>query len=94
MVLRFLLDSPARIVTAAITAAVLAGACADAGMVTGPQFATHQGKQPIHRIYRLGVGDKLKVEYERAGKLRTGDVVLKPRQAVERGIEVDIPELR
>lgn len=61
MVLRFLLDSPARIVTAAITAAVLAGACADAGMVTGPQFATHQGKQPIHLIYRLGVGDKLKV---------------------------------
>ena len=29
--------------------------------MSGPQFATHQGKLAIHRIYRLGVGDKLKV---------------------------------
>ena len=61
MVLRFLLENPARSIAAAIMAAVAASACADSGIMSGPQFATHQGKQPIHRIYRLGVGDKIKV---------------------------------
>ncbi len=61
MVLRFLLENPARSIAAAIMAAVAASACADSGIMSGPQFATHQGKQPIHRIYHLGVGDKIKV---------------------------------
>ena len=29
--------------------------------ITGPQFATREGKKPIQRIYRISVGDKLKV---------------------------------
>lgn len=29
--------------------------------MSGPQFATHEGKTPLQRTYRLGIGDKLKV---------------------------------
>ena len=61
MLLRSLLDNPVRLLVAAVLAPLLLSACAQQGTVSGPQFATHQGKQPLHRIYHLGVGDKLKV---------------------------------
>ena len=61
MVLRFLLDNPARCLAAALVAPLLLSACAQQSSVTGPQFATKQGKQALHRVYRLGIGDKLKV---------------------------------
>jgi protein involved in polysaccharide export with SLBB domain len=61
MVLRFLLDSPARCIAAAAVASMLVSACAQSGAVTGPQFATKQGKQSLHRVYRLSSGDKIKV---------------------------------
>lgn len=58
---RWLLDKPARICAAAVFAAAAATACAAPNAITGPQFATREGKKPIQRVYRLGVGDKLKV---------------------------------
>lgn len=61
MVPRLLLDKFVSIAAAALIAALMAGACAQQNIMSGPQFATHQGKQPLNRIYRLGIGDKLKV---------------------------------
>ena len=58
--MRRLLDMPAVLVAALLGAALLS-ACASAPSITGAQFATHDGKQPLQRIYRLGVGDKLKI---------------------------------
>lgn len=47
---------------AAIVAAVaVASGCSSPGEFASPQFATRQGQNPISRIYRLGIGDKLKV---------------------------------
>lgn len=40
-------------------------------------------------VYQRKAGDKLKVEFERAGKLRTVEVPLKSRQAVERAAMED-----
>ena len=40
---------------------MLLSACAQQSAVSGPQFATKQGKQALHRVYRLGIGDKVKV---------------------------------
>jgi polysaccharide biosynthesis/export protein len=61
MVLRRLLDSPARSLIAAFLAPMLLSACAQQGSVTGPQFATKHGKESLNRVYRLGAGDKIKV---------------------------------
>lgn len=61
MVLRRLLDNPARVFIAVVLAPVLLSGCAQSGAVSGPQFATRQGKQALHRVYCLGIGDKLKV---------------------------------
>ncbi|MEQ1718654.1 MAG: polysaccharide biosynthesis/export family protein, partial [Hyphomicrobium sp.] len=51
----------ARIAAAVLLAAVTMSACASPGAISGPQFATREGKVPLQRIYRLGIGDKLKV---------------------------------
>lgn len=59
--MRRLLDSPARTLAAALVAAALLSACAGAPTMSGAQFATRQGKDPLQRIYKLGVGDKLKL---------------------------------
>jgi polysaccharide export outer membrane protein len=61
MVQRSLLDAGFRILAALCAAAALAGGCADAPLVGSPSFATHDSQQPLERIYRLSVGDKLKV---------------------------------
>jgi polysaccharide export outer membrane protein len=60
MVQRSLLDAVIRLCVAAIAAAASVGGCADPQFIGGPQFATHDSTQP-QRIYRLGIGDKLKV---------------------------------
>jgi protein involved in polysaccharide export with SLBB domain len=39
----------------------MVSACGGPPTMTGPQFATHQGKIPLQRVYRLGIGDKLKI---------------------------------
>lgn len=60
--MRTLLDRTAFILTAGLLAAALLGACASGPiMMTGPQFATRDGKVPQQRTYRLGMGDKLKI---------------------------------
>ena len=46
---------------AVLLAAVLVSACAGVPSMTGAQFATRDGRQPLQRVYRLGVGDKLKI---------------------------------
>ncbi len=61
MFTRRLLDSYARTFAAAVVAAAALSACAAAPTMTGPQFATRDGKQSLNRVYRLGVGDKLKL---------------------------------
>jgi polysaccharide export outer membrane protein len=61
MFMRRLLDSPVRTFAAALMAAALLSACAGAPSMSGAQFATRQGKDPLQRIYKLGVGDKLKL---------------------------------
>ena len=61
MVQRSLLDTVLRLLVAACAAAAIASACADPGLIGGPQFAARDGQKPIARIYRLGIGDKLKV---------------------------------
>lgn len=61
MVQRSLLDAICRSLAVALAAAALAGACADPGMMGGPSFATREGQPPLQRVYRLSVGDKLKV---------------------------------
>ena len=58
---RCLLDRSARITATAVMAAVMASGCAMPTFMGGPQFVTQQDKQKFQRIYRLGVGDKLKV---------------------------------
>ena len=61
MVQRSLLDTILRVLAATLAACALVGGCADPNLISGPQFATRQGQTPIHRIYRLGIGDKLKL---------------------------------
>jgi protein involved in polysaccharide export with SLBB domain len=61
MVQRSLLDTVLGLLVASCAAAAILSACADPGLVGGPQFATSNGQKPLHRIYRLGIGDKLKV---------------------------------
>lgn len=59
--MRFPLERFVRLAIAALLSATLAGACVNPIAMSGPQFATRAGKVPLQRIYRLGVGDKLKV---------------------------------
>jgi polysaccharide export outer membrane protein len=61
MVQRFLLDVTARGLAACFAASAILSGCAMPAQITGPQFATREGKKPIQRIYRISVGDKLKV---------------------------------
>jgi protein involved in polysaccharide export with SLBB domain len=61
MVQRSLLDSVLRVLAATLAASACASGCADPNIMSGPQFATRQGQTPVNRIYRLGVGDKLKL---------------------------------
>lgn len=61
MVQRSLLDAVLRVFAASFAVTALAGGCGVPQLMSGPQFATHDGKAPLQRIYRLGVGDKLKV---------------------------------
>lgn len=52
---------PVRIPVAALVAALIVAACAGPEIMDGPQFATREGKAAIQRVYRLGIGDKLKI---------------------------------
>ena len=61
MVQRSLLDVFLRLFAAVLAAAALAGACAEPQFMNGPQFATHNGQQPVNRVYRINIGDKMKV---------------------------------
>jgi polysaccharide export outer membrane protein len=61
MVQRLLLDVTARVFAACLAASAAVSGCAMPAQITGLQFATREGKKPIQRVYRLGVGDKLKV---------------------------------
>ncbi|NOT70056.1 MAG: polysaccharide export protein [Hyphomicrobium sp.] len=61
MVQRLLLDTVLRVMVASFGACAVASGCASPDVVSGPQFATRQGQAPLNRVYRLGIGDKLKV---------------------------------
>ncbi|HPG89591.1 MAG TPA: polysaccharide biosynthesis/export family protein [Hyphomicrobium sp.] len=61
MVQRLLLDRSVRVCAAIVAAVAVASGCSSPGEFASPQFATRQGQNPISRIYRLGIGDKLKV---------------------------------
>ena len=50
-----------RVVAAALLAAVLAGACASPTAISGPEFLSKESSTSLQRVYRLGVGDKLKL---------------------------------
>ena len=58
---RLLLDFPVRVLVAVAIATTITSGCGIPNLMTGPQFATREGKKPLQRIYRLGIGDKLKV---------------------------------
>lgn len=51
----------ATVAAAALSVALLAGACSAPNVIDGPQFVTREGGQVRQRIYRLGIGDKLKI---------------------------------
>lgn len=52
---------PRTVAAAALSVALLAGACATPDVISGPQFVTREGKAALQRVYRLGIGDKLKI---------------------------------
>ncbi|MEZ5898152.1 MAG: polysaccharide biosynthesis/export family protein [Hyphomicrobiaceae bacterium] len=58
---RLLAIVPARVSAAVLCSALLAGACASPDIISGPQFLTREGSTALQRVYRLGIGDKLKV---------------------------------
>lgn len=60
-VLRKRLGTKSALLAVTVTAGLLASACAGPQVVSGPQFATREGKTAIQRVYRLGIGDKLKI---------------------------------
>lgn len=62
IVLRVLLDQVRLMLTAAVllTVAVASG-CAMPETISGPQFVTREGQAKLQRMYRLGIGDKLKL---------------------------------
>lgn len=55
------LDFALRSAVAPLIAVLLLAACAGPGAITPPQFATRDGQAPLARVYRIGVGDKLKL---------------------------------
>ncbi len=59
--MRLPLERFVRVALAALLSAMFAAACVNPIAMSGPQFATREGKVPLQRIYRLGVGDKLKI---------------------------------
>lgn len=59
--MRRLLDRSLLVISAGLLAVAVLSACSTGPMMTGPQFATRDGKNPLQRIYRLGIGDKLKI---------------------------------
>ena len=61
MVQRLLLDMNFRVLAALLASAAITPGCTSPGEIGSPQFATRQGQNPVPRIYRLGVGDKVKV---------------------------------
>lgn len=63
MVQRILLGAGIRVTAAAVSASALVSGCAgpSTAVIDGPSFATHDGRNPLRNVYRLGVGDKLKV---------------------------------
>jgi polysaccharide export outer membrane protein len=61
MVQRLQLDVTVRVLAACLAASAIVSGCALPAGIGGPQFATREGKTPVSRIYRIGVGDKLKV---------------------------------
>lgn len=61
MVQRLLLDMRSCVLAAVLASAAITPGCTSPGEIGSPQFATRQGQNPVSRIYRLGVGDKLKV---------------------------------
>ena len=50
-----------RVVAAVLLTAALVGACAGPAVVSGPEFLSGDRQKSLQRVYRLGVGDKLKV---------------------------------
>lgn len=48
-----------RVTAAAVSAALLLAACAESGTLPPPSF--NSGPQGLGRVYRLGIGDKLKI---------------------------------
>ena len=61
MVQRLLLDMNFRVLVAILVSGAVMPGCTSPGEIGSPQFATRQGQNPLPRIYRLGVGDKVKV---------------------------------
>ncbi len=61
MVQRSLLDAFMRFTAVLLTAGAIASGCSSPNVMSGPQFATRDTQKPINRIYRISVGDKLKV---------------------------------
>lgn len=49
------------IAAAALSVALIAGACSSPEILDGPQFLTREGAAAKQRVYRLGIGDKLKI---------------------------------
>jgi polysaccharide export outer membrane protein len=58
---RRLLATSVRLLASALPAALLAAACADTAKLSPPGFATTAGEATLDRVFRLGIGDKLKV---------------------------------
>lgn len=52
---------PARVAAACLGVTLLAGACASPEVISGPQFVTQGGPAALQRVYRIGIGDKLKI---------------------------------
>ena len=52
---------PARVAAACLGVSLLAGACASPEVISGPQFVTQGGTAALQRVYRIGIGDKLKI---------------------------------
>jgi polysaccharide export outer membrane protein len=61
MVQRLLLDMSFSVCAAVFAACAVASGCSSPGELDSPQFVTRKGQNPVSRIYRLGIGDKVKV---------------------------------
>lgn len=61
MVLRRLLDLPVCVAAACFAAGAITAGCSAPNAISGPQFSSLQGQKRLQRVYRLGIGDKLKV---------------------------------